>query len=83
MGSSASCNCVGVVKAVMSGAIPRDSGAVVVTILCDSGMRHLSKFHNREYLKSMELLPPYLDCDDEHGTAACDAPRSVWDFVSL
>ena len=30
---------------------------VIVTVLCDSGERHRSKFHNEEYLASHGLLP--------------------------
>ncbi|GMY30973.1 cysteine synthase, putative [Fagus crenata] len=31
--------------------------STIVTILCDSGMRHLSKFHNAEYLSQYRLTP--------------------------
>ena len=47
VGSSAAVNCVGAVKlARMLG-----PGHVIVTVLCDGGHRHLSKFHNKEYLE--------------------------------
>lgn len=32
-------------------------GHTIVTILCDSGMRHLSKFYNAEYLAHYGLTP--------------------------
>lgn len=32
-------------------------GHTIVTILCDSGMRHLSKFYNAEYLAQYGLTP--------------------------
>lgn len=32
-------------------------GKVVVTILCDGGHRHLSKFHNVRYLEEFGLTP--------------------------
>jgi cysteine synthase A len=32
-------------------------GHTIVTLLCDGGHRHLSKFHSREYLQSMDLAP--------------------------
>ena len=59
VGSSACLNCVGVVKAVKAGLVP--PGGSVVTILCDSGVRHLSKFWNPEYLTRAGLLPSFLD----------------------
>ncbi|GIL88364.1 hypothetical protein Vretimale_15049 [Volvox reticuliferus] len=53
VGSSAAMNCVGAVKA----ARVLGPGHVVVTLLCDGGHRHLSKFHNPEYLAEMGLSP--------------------------
>lgn len=32
-------------------------GHVIVTVLCDGGHRHLSKFHSPEYLASLGLTP--------------------------
>ena len=53
VGSSAAMNCVGAVKAArMLG-----PGHTVVTVLCDGGHRHLSKFHNQEFLAQHGLLP--------------------------
>lgn len=46
-------NCVGAVRvAQLIG-----PGQTIVTILCDSGMRHLSKFHNPQYLSQLGLTP--------------------------
>ena len=42
LGSSASMNCVGAVKAART----LGPGHVIVTVLCDGGQRHLSKFHS-------------------------------------
>ena len=48
VGSSAAVNCVGAVKvAELLG--PKHT---IVTILCDSGERHLSKFHSRDFLQA-------------------------------
>lgn len=53
VGSSSSVNCVGAVKAARR--LPR--GSTVVTVLCDSGERHLSKFHDRSFLADAKLSP--------------------------
>ncbi len=53
VGSSAAMNCVGAVKAARA----VGPGRTVVTLLCDGGHRHLSKFHNPEYLAAMGLEP--------------------------
>lgn len=46
-------NCVGAVRvAQMLG-----PGHTIVTILCDGGARHLSKFHNADYLAAQGLTP--------------------------
>ncbi|XP_024376683.1 cysteine synthase 2 [Physcomitrium patens] len=53
LGSSSSMNCVGAVRvAQMLG-----PGHTIVTILCDGGARHLSKFHNADYLAAQGLTP--------------------------
>lgn len=53
LGSSSAMNCVGAVRvAQMLG-----PGHTIVTILCDSGMRHLSKFYNDDYLSQLNLKP--------------------------
>lgn len=53
VGSSAAMNCVGAVKVARK----LGPGHTIVTILCDGGTRHLSKFHNLEYLGQHDLLP--------------------------
>ncbi|XP_050219858.1 cysteine synthase 2 isoform X2 [Mercurialis annua] len=53
LGSSSAMNCVGAVRVAQS----IGPGHTIVTILCDSGMRHLSKFHSAEYLSQHGLTP--------------------------
>ncbi|KAF7831277.1 cysteine synthase 2 [Senna tora] len=53
LGSSSAMNCVGAVR--LAQAI--GPGHTIVTILCDSGMRHLSKFYNPQYLSQLGLTP--------------------------
>ena len=53
VGSSSAVNCVGAVRAAQY----FGPGHTIVTILCDGGRRHLSKFHSREYLAAADLLP--------------------------
>ncbi|XP_059282974.1 cysteine synthase 2 [Lycium ferocissimum] len=53
IGSSSAMNCVGAVRVAKA----LGPGHTIVTILCDSGMRHLSKFHNAEYLSEHGLTP--------------------------
>lgn len=53
LGSSSAMNCVGAVKVAQE----LGRGHTIVTILCDSGMRHLSKFHNADYLAQYNLTP--------------------------
>ncbi|KAG8386026.1 hypothetical protein BUALT_Bualt03G0106200 [Buddleja alternifolia] len=53
LGSSSAMNCVGAVKVAQQ----MGPGHTVVTILCDSGMRHLSKFYNNQYLSQYSLTP--------------------------
>ena len=55
VGSSAAVNCVGAVK--VARALGR--GHTVVTVLCDGGHRHLSKFHSKEYLAQHGLTPQH------------------------
>lgn len=53
VGSSSAMNCVGAVRvAQLIG-----PGHTIATILCDNGMRHLSKFHNDQYLSQHGLTP--------------------------
>lgn len=51
VGSSAAMNCVGAVKVARQ----LGPGHTIVTVLCDGGHRHLSKFHNPEYLEKYGL----------------------------
>jgi len=53
LGSSAAVNCAGAVKVARQ----LGPGHVVVTVLCDGGARHLSKFHCPDYLASLGLTP--------------------------
>ncbi|CAN0915805.1 Cysteine synthase 2 [Linum grandiflorum] len=53
LGSSSAMNCVGAVRVAQS----LGPGHTIVTILCDSGMRHLSKFCNAQYLSEHGLTP--------------------------
>lgn len=53
IGSSSAMNCVGAIRVAKA----LGPGHTIVTILCDSGMRHLSKFHNAEYLSEHGLTP--------------------------
>lgn len=53
VGSSAAMNCVGAVKAARQ----LGPGHTIVTVLCDGGHRHLSKFHSPPYLARYELTP--------------------------
>lgn len=46
-------NCVGAVRVAQT----LGPGHTVVTILCDSGMRHLSKFYDAQYLSRYGLVP--------------------------
>ena len=53
LGSSAAVNCVAAVRVARS----LGPGHVVVTVLCDGGQRHLTKFHSDAYLEKLGLLP--------------------------
>ncbi|XP_047341952.1 cysteine synthase 2 [Impatiens glandulifera] len=53
VGSSSAMNCVGAVRLAQS----IGPGHTIVTILCDSGMRHMSKFHSIQYLSEHGLMP--------------------------
>ncbi|CAM6018247.1 unnamed protein product [Sphagnum balticum] len=53
VGSSSAMNCVGAVHV----ARVLGPGNTIVTILCDGGARHLSKFHNSSYLEAQGLTP--------------------------
>lgn len=53
VGSSSAMNCVGAVRAARL----MGHGHTIVTILCDGGLRHLSKFHDARYLSRHGLMP--------------------------
>ena len=59
VGSSAAMNCVGAVKTARL----LGPGGTIVTMLCDGGQRHLSKFHNPEYLAQHGLAPQHAGKD--------------------
>ena len=61
VGSSAAVNCVGAVKVARL----LGPGHRVVTLLCDGGARHLSKFHSPAYLASLGLISPFQS-DQDH-----------------
>lgn len=46
-------NCIGAFRVAQS----LGPGHTIVTILCDNGMRHLSRFHNPQYLSQLDLTP--------------------------
>jgi len=52
-GSTAAINLVGCVK--LAREMPK--GSVIVTLLCDTGLRHLSKFFSHKFLEARNLLP--------------------------
>ncbi|KAK9084624.1 hypothetical protein Sjap_025035 [Stephania japonica] len=53
LGSSSAMNCVGAARAAQS----LGPGHTIVTILCDNGMRHLSKFYDPQFLFQHGLSP--------------------------
>ncbi|KAH8107683.1 PALP-domain-containing protein [Cristinia sonorae] len=53
LGSSSACNLVACIKFIKS--VGWNDGQRVVTILCDSGTRHYSKFWNDEYLQRANI----------------------------
>ncbi|GBG74218.1 hypothetical protein CBR_g17931 [Chara braunii] len=53
VGSSSAMNLVGAVKVAKY----LGPGCRIVTILCDSGTRHMSRFHNPNYLAELGLTP--------------------------
>ncbi|GAA0159592.1 lyase [Lithospermum erythrorhizon] len=59
LGSSSAMNCVGAVRVAQA----MGPGHTIVTILCDSGMRHLSKFYNDQYLSQFNLTPSATDLE--------------------
>ncbi|XAR56784.1 Cystathionine beta-synthase [Bertholletia excelsa] len=59
LGSSSAMNCIGAVRMAQK----IGPGHTIVTILCDSGMRHLSKFFNDQYLSQHGLTPSATGLD--------------------
>ena len=57
LGSSSAMNCVGAVMAAKA----LGPGHTIVTILCDSGQRHMTKFWSHEYLEQRGLSPKCSD----------------------
>lgn len=53
VGSSSALNCAAAVKAARR----LGPGHVIVTVLCDGGQRHLSKFHCRDFMRQAGLEP--------------------------
>lgn len=56
VGSSAAVNCVGAVKVARA----LGEGTTIATVLCDSGIRHLTKFYNPEVWPEYGLERPKL-----------------------
>lgn len=54
VGSSSAMNCVGAAKLARQ----LGPGHTIVTLLCDSGQRHLSRFWNDDHLRSINLRVP-------------------------
>jgi len=54
VGSSAAVNCVGAMKVAET----LGPGHTIVTILCDSGERHLSKFYSKDFLQTAGFAIP-------------------------
>lgn len=48
-------NCVGAMKAAKD----LGPGKVILTFICDSGQRHLTKFWNSDYLEKFGLTPQF------------------------
>ena len=53
VGSSAALNFVGTVKTAQK----LGPGHTIVTVICDTGTRYMSKLYNPEYLKTRNLEP--------------------------
>ena len=69
VGSSSSMNIVGAVQTAMS--LPE--GSNVVTVVCDTGQRHITRFWNREFCLSRGLIWP-SDCAER-------IPQCLQDFA--
>lgn len=58
VGSSSALNIAATIKAIMSNEHWTSRGSTVVTVCCDYGNRHLSRFWNEEYLVEYGLHWP-------------------------
>jgi cysteine synthase A len=58
VGSSSAMNVVAASRAARK----MKPGSAVVTVICDSGQRHLSRFWNPQYLEKYSLIWPEKDC---------------------
>ena len=67
VGSSSAMNVAGAIRFAMSSANKNSVGAnspsCIVTVVCDGGQRHLTRFWNREFITGWKLLWP---SDDEN-----------------
>jgi len=59
LGSSSAVNCVGAMRV----AEKLGPGHTIVTVLCDGGVRYMSKLYNEDFLKERELLPEAEDLE--------------------
>ena len=62
VGPSAALNVVGAVKAARQ--MPK--GSVIVTILCDSGDRYVSKMYNKDWLEEENLMPHSIEDESKN-----------------
>ena len=62
VGSSAALNLVGAVKAAQK----LGPGKTIVTVICDTGVRYMSKLYNPEYLKEKKLEPKFYKEGQHH-----------------
>uniref|UniRef100_A0A0G4EZF2 Tryptophan synthase beta chain-like PALP domain-containing protein n=1 Tax=Chromera velia CCMP2878 TaxID=1169474 RepID=A0A0G4EZF2_9ALVE len=75
LGSSAAVNVAAVVKGVKTGVIP--PGSRVVTILCDSGVRHLSKLYSVPFLQSRkDAIWPVQPVSSSSSSSSGAQPRA-------
>jgi cysteine synthase A len=66
VGSSSAMNVAGAIRAVMDAQEKKEEFDCVVTIICDGGQRHLSRFWNRDFIISWGLKWPGDDLDAWH-----------------
>lgn len=65
VGSSSALNVVGALKTAefLHENCADGNEKIIVTIICDSGERHLTKFHNKKFLSEHALLPEEVGLD--------------------